>query len=276
MKQAQKGNAMRTVGLHLRIEQSLTHTAQQAHQLGMRSFQCFISLHADGKCFMPDADDVVSFNALRSNFDSLFLHASYYINPASYSRTHHPILEREVAMARRLQIPYLILHPGMTIHPHEISAGIDSLARVIDSVHASQDQVSLVLENTAQDYRAVGSNFDHLKLLLDRVDDPGRIRFCVDTAHAYAYGYDISEPLLHEAFIDLIDATIGIKRVVVIHLNDTLQPLASFVDEHTNLGVALSAHMRCRLLRIMIGLRIFHLFWNCHYSQTLNIGELYS
>lgn len=227
---------MRSVGLHLRIDQSLAHTAGLAHQLGMRSFQCFISLHASGKCFMPDEDDIDKFIQLRPYFDSLFLHASYYINPASCTRTNHPILEREVAMAERLNIPYLILHPGSVLSVDDISDGIDALARVIDTIHRRQDTVSIVLENTAQDSRAVGSSFDNLKLLLERVDDPNRIRFCIDTAHAYAYGYDISQPDLHEILIDLIDGTIGIQRLVVIHLNDTLQPLASFVDQHTSLG----------------------------------------
>lgn len=227
---------MRTVGLHLRIDQSLTHTAVQAHRLGMRSFQFFVSLHASGKCFMPDADDIVSFNRLHSNFDTLFLHASYYINPASCARRHHPILEREVAMAQRLNIPYLILHPGTVLSSNTIGEGIDALARVINRVHARQKQVTIVLENTAQENRAVGSSFSNLKLLLDRLDEPNRIRFCIDTAHAYAFGYDISNIALHEGLLDLIESTIGIHRVLLIHLNDTLQPLASFVDKHVSLG----------------------------------------
>lgn len=231
-----KGNAMRTVGIHLRIDHSLTHTALQAQQLGMRSFQCFITLHASGKCFMPDMADIARFNALRSQFDTLFLHASYSINPASCARTHHPILEKEVEMAQHLDIPYLILHPGMAVHNDQLNESIDALARVIDVIHRAQDKVSIVLENTAQESRAVGSNFEHLKQLLDRLDDPGRIKFCIDTAHAYAYGYDISKPDKHEALLDLIDVTIGIDRIVVIHLNDTLRPLASFIDEHTSLG----------------------------------------
>jgi apurinic endonuclease APN1 len=193
-------------------------------------------MHASGKCFQPDAADIARFNALRSQFDTLFLHASYAINPASCLRAHHPILEKEVVMAKELNIAYLILHPGMASHKDQINESIDALARVIDTIHREQPDVSLVLENTAQDNRAVGSNFEHLKLLLERIDDPHRIRFCIDTAHAYAYGYDISQVAFHESMLDIIDATIGIERIVVIHLNDTLRPLASFVDEHANFG----------------------------------------
>ncbi len=227
---------MRSIGIHLRIDQTLTQTALQARALGMRSFQCFVTLHASGKCFVPDTADIKSFNSLRSYFDDLFLHASYAINPANTARWDHPILEREISMANRLHIRYLVLHPGMVTSQDLISQGIDALARVIDMVHASQDTVSLVIENTAQETRAVGSNFAHLKMLLERVDDPSRLRFCVDTAHAYAYGYNISEPLFHERMLDIIDDSIGIKRVVLIHLNDTLRPLASYIDEHTYLG----------------------------------------
>lgn len=230
---------MRTVGLHLRIDHSLTHTARFAHELGMRSFQCFVSLQANGKCFVPDQDDVQNFNAMRSHFDTLFLHASYFINPASCSRTHHPILQKEIEIATQLNIPYLILHPGMAVHNDYVDESIDALARVIDAVHGTQELVSIVLENTAQESRAIGSNFDHLKMLLNRVDDPERLRFCIDTAHAFAYGYDISDLHEHPAIIELIDQTIGIERVVVIHLNDTLQPLASFMDEHATLGTGL-------------------------------------
>ena len=161
------------------------------------------------------------------------------MNPASCERTHHPILEREIELAQRLQVPYLILHPGVAVNNDERIESIEALVKIINTVHAQQEDVTIVLENTAHDNRSVVSEFEHLKLILDRLDDKERIRFCIDTAHAYAYGYDMSDRAFHDTMIKLIDSTIGIERVVLIHLNDTKQPLASFVDRHSLLGEGL-------------------------------------
>ncbi len=230
---------MRTIGLHLRINESLTHTARHAKALGLRSFQCFVTLDTAGKFFSPTDDDIAQFCQLQNQFDALFLHASYYINPASCRRTHHPILEREIKFAKRLKVPYLILHPGVASNRECISQGIEALARVINCVHKQHKEITLVLENTAHGNRAVGSDFKHLKQLLDRVEDKERVRFCIDTAHAYAYGYDISDFSFHEAMIDLIDETIGIERVMLIHLNDTKEQLSSYIDRHCVIGEGL-------------------------------------
>jgi deoxyribonuclease-4 len=72
-------------------------------------------------------------------------------------------------------------------------------------------------------------DFYALKQKLDALD---RIRFCIDTAHAHAYGYDIATPENQKKFIQLIDDTVGIDMVELIHLNDATYPLASRIDKH--------------------------------------------
>src|SRR5207244_2099203 len=67
-------------------------------------------------------------------------------------------------------------------------------------------------------------------------DDPDKIVFCIDTAHAYSYGYNLVDLESQKQFIHLIEECIGFKRVVLIHLNDTQEKLGSYIDKHALLG----------------------------------------
>ena len=60
--------------------------------------------------------------------------------------------------------------------------------------------------------------------------------FKYDTAHAYSYGYDVAQSESQQAFINFLDATIGIERIKLIHLNDTVEQLGSFIDRHGIMG----------------------------------------
>jgi deoxyribonuclease-4 len=55
------------------------------------------------------------------------------------------------------------------------------------------------------------------------------IHFCLDTAHAFAYGYNLEES---EAFVELLDQTMGTQNIKLIHLNDSSQICGSKIDQH--------------------------------------------
>jgi apurinic endonuclease APN1 len=59
-----------------------------------------------------------------------------------------------------------------------------------------------------------------------------RLRICIDTAHLFASGYDLSNPTKVNEFIKTFDTLIGWKYVDLIHLNDSKTKLNSHLDRH--------------------------------------------
>lgn len=96
----------------------------------------------------------------------------------------------------------------------------------------------LLLENTAGAGSLVGKNFKELGSILNSVDS-NRLGVCLDTAHAFEYGYDIRENGGLESMIKEIEDNIGIGKLKAIHLNDSLTDFSSNRDRHAEYGEGL-------------------------------------
>ena len=73
-------------------------------------------------------------------------------------------------------------------------------------------------------------------MILDRVEESERLGVCYDTCHTFAAGYDIRTKKTYEETFGLFDQHIGIQKLKVIHLNDSLKDLGSRVDRHQHIG----------------------------------------
>jgi deoxyribonuclease-4 len=71
---------------------------------------------------------------------------------------------------------------------------------------------------------------------------------CIDTAHAYVAGYDITTPQKVNTFITYVANHVGIENIGLLHCNDTKKQLGSHLDEHAipgygNIGMQALYHM---------------------------------
>lgn len=110
----------------------------------------------------------------------------------------------------------------------------DSLNQIVASVNfildSSPKGIRLILENAAGQAGSIGATFQELAEIIGRVGDKSKIGVCLDTQHAWASGIPLDRAL------DQFDKIIGLKRLTVIHCNDSKSDLASHVDRHENLG----------------------------------------
>jgi deoxyribonuclease-4 len=67
-------------------------------------------------------------------------------------------------------------------------------------------------------------------------DLDGRVGVCLDTAHLWGAGHDISNKESALQVLQHFDDTVGLQRLKVIHLNDTEMGLGSHRDVHARLG----------------------------------------
>jgi deoxyribonuclease-4 len=168
-------------------------------------------------------------------------HSSYLINLASPDPTlnekSYKSFEEEVRRCNRLEIPNLVFHPGSHVGSGE-EAGMDrigeNLNRALDQV--ADNKVTLCLEATAGQGSNLGYTFEQLAGIIDRVENQDQMGVCLDTCHIFAAGYPISEPADYKKTMGHFDQVIGLKRLKVLHLNDSKKEFNSRRDRHEHIG----------------------------------------
>ena len=177
----------------------------------------------------------------RAQLSSIFAHANYLINLAATNPLFHAnsirALSEELTRADQLELPFLVLHPGA----HRGDGEEAALAKIIASIEevfrkSPKVKTKIALETTAGQGSCVGYRFEHLAYIIDDVREPERLCVCLDTAHIFAAGYDISgESAIRKTLRDF-DRKIGLDRLAAIHLNDSKTGRGSRVDRHQHIG----------------------------------------
>jgi len=181
---------------------------------------------------------------LRSKLDSVIAHAGYLINLGVEGTENHEkslrSLSDEMLRCEQLGIRSLVLHPGSHLGAG-IEAGTACVIRNLDRLHAEHPKlkVRITLETTAGQGACLGARFEEIAAILAGVKDSKRLEVCLDTAHAFAAGYDLSAPKGAEQTLAEFDRVIGINRLSCLHINDSKAKLGSRVDRHDNLGKGL-------------------------------------
>lgn len=224
------------IGLHIRLSKSILEPMQKAQRLKLPFFQCFFVLQATGRLIKVTEHEVSMFRSQRQHFNQLYLHGSYWINLASLGYNGYRALESELNLAKQLEFSAMILHPGTAKGAKKKEQGIDALARALNKLLKFEHEICVILENTAHGNLTIGSDILDFQQLLVKINHPEKIYFCIDTSHAYSFGYDIRKPHDQEIFIEFLDNTIGIDRIKLIHLNDAKERLGSRIDRHAIVG----------------------------------------
>lgn len=229
------------IGLHLRLKDTLLNVAQEALEYKIKAFQLFLIAQKTEKYITLDHHDLEAFLHLkREHFSEVYIHSSYWINPASSSKEIFAIskhlLKKEIKLAKKLEIRYLVLHAGSAKghrcteqDPIGKERGIQALASMLNSVLKKEENVQILLENCAHGKSSIGNDFNDFALLKKELDHPEKIGFCVDFAHAFSFGYDLHPA---DAFVDTLDKELGLDNIKLIHFNDLIDPQGSMHDRH--------------------------------------------
>ena len=227
---------MRKAGVHIRISHSLSEAVAHAKELNVPIFQIFLIDQIARKPLTIDSEIQSLFDQLKKEHITPYVHGSYFMNLVKLSAGARKTLLREIAQAESLGAPYIVLHPGSATGGLTHAKGISNLAKLLNELTAEKSNITLLIENTAHGGNSIGSDLNDFKKLRKLLNHPDRIAFCIDTAHAHAYGYDLRTHEGREHFIQLLDETIGIKNIALIHLNDSYYDAGSRIDKHTEIG----------------------------------------
>lgn len=228
------------LGYHVSILGGIDRAVDRAVELGCDTFQIFTRNPRSWKTRDLDEAAVEAFRRKRceARLDPVFGHMPYILNLASpekgvYRRSVESLAEG-VRRCSVLGIPMLVTHIGS-----HLGAG-GGVLRVVTALNEALDDdsdVILLLENGSGSKNGVGSRFEEVGEILDGVNLRDGVGVCLDTCHAFAAGYDVGTPDGLGETLDAFETAVGLGRLGLVHLNDSVGGLGFGVDHHEHIGL---------------------------------------
>lgn len=235
---------MKYLGAHVSASGGVENAPVNANEIGAKAFALFTKNQRQWVSAPLTAKNIELFreNCLKYGYkpENILPHDSYLINlghpekePLEKSRA--AFLD-EMQRCEQLGLDRLNFHPGS--HLGQISEE-ESLKIIGESINITLEKtrgVAAVIENTSGQGSNLGYKFEHLRFIIDHVEDKSRVGVCLDTCHTYTAGYDILSPEGYESTFSKFDEIVGFKFLKGMHINDSMKALGSRVDRHDSIG----------------------------------------
>ncbi len=231
------------LGAHTSTAGGVSKSVDLAEKLGFTAMQIFTK--NNNRWFQNPLEEmeIESFKSKleESKIKFVVSHDAYLINLCAIKedilkKSRAAFLD-ELERCELLGIPYLNFHPGAHLGAGE-EDGIKLIAESINITHEKTKgyKVSSMLEVTAGQGSSIGYRFEHLRDIIDLVEEKERMNVCIDTAHIFAAGYDIKDQKNYKKVIKDFNEIIGLERLKCFHINDSKKELGSRVDRHEHIG----------------------------------------
>ena len=235
---------MKYFGAHVSASGGADNAPANAHAIGATAFALFTKNQRQWVAKPLTAGEIDAFRKACDTYgyrpEQILPHDSYLINlghpeKEALEKSRAAFLD-EMQRCELLGLDRLNFHPGS--HLQKITEE-ESLDRIAESINIALDKtrgVTAVIENTAGQGSNLGFRFEHLRYLIDRVEDKSRVGVCIDTCHAFAAGYDLRTAEACDATFAELERVVGFNYLKGMHLNDAMKILGSRVDRHMPLG----------------------------------------
>ena len=227
------------IGCHLSASDGFLAMGKTALSIGANTFQFFTRNPRGSKAKAIDPADVAAFLALaaENGFGTLVAHAPYTINPCSKDEHTREFARMTLAddLKRMEHIPGNVynFHPGS--HTGQgLETGITQIADTLNAILTPAMHTTVLLETMSGKGSEVGSRFEELREIIDRVELSDKLGVCLDTCHVSDAGYDIADD--PDGVLAEFDRVIGLDRLRAVHVNDSLNPRGSHKDRHARIG----------------------------------------
>jgi len=168
----------------------------------------------------------------------IVVHAPYIINIANQLNPDNYALGKralkiELERTAQFGLKILVLHPGSHVGTG-IENGLESIVKALDSVlDEDETDVQIALETMAGKGGEMGSTFEQLAYIISHIKHPERVGVCLDTCHISDFGHDINDI---DNILKSFDETVGLSKLLCLHINDSKNERGSHKDRHENLG----------------------------------------
>jgi len=235
---------LKYVGAHVSSSGGVFNAPINANEIGAKGFAMFTKNQKRWDAKPLDDKTINKFKAKMDEFgytaDMVLPHDSYLINLG------HPEMEKEekslnafideLRRVEQLGLKYLNFHPGSHLKKISEEECLEKIAKNLNIALKETESAIAVIETTAGQGSNLGYKFEHLRDIIDMVEDKSRIAVCIDTAHIFAAGYDLRTKEAYDKTMQEFDEIVGFKYLKGMHINDSKAKFASRVDRHHSLG----------------------------------------
>ncbi|WP_020677221.1 deoxyribonuclease IV [Geopsychrobacter electrodiphilus] len=231
----------RPLGCHVSIAGGIDRSIERAAGLQLGAVQIFSKNASRWQAppLDPDAVERFKFARAKSSIAYMAVHDSYLINlaspdPESWQRSIDAFVD-ELKRCKTLGIGDLVMHPGSHLGSGE-STGLQRVCAALgQALERTGQDVRILLETTAGQGTNLGWRFEHLAEII-ATSPYTNLAVCFDSCHVLAAGYDLCSPQAVTAVLNEFDARIGLTRLALFHLNDSIKGCGSRIDRHQHIG----------------------------------------
>ena len=234
-------------GTHVSIAGGAFNAPDNAAAVGCEVFQMFTRSPRGGSApeLTPEIIKQFKANCQKHGFKNYYVHAPYYVNLASgnpkIANSSVQIIREELKRSSTLGVKALMIHVGSARDQDRKKAlkkAIDGLTKILKGYNGS---TQFLLEIAAGSGNVIGDTFEEIAEMINRLQATSyklkaEIGVCFDTAHAFASGYDIRTQAGVNKVFSQFDKIIGLKKLILLHGNDSKVDFDSHVDRHWHIG----------------------------------------
>ena len=174
---------------------------------------------------------------LSANKINIVIHGSFLINLSRNSDDKITInsinlLKRDIKIANKINALGVIIHMGKDTQKLGYQNAINMYITNLNNILATTEKGIIILETGAGCGSEIASRFNELSYIRNSCIDKSRVKFCIDTCHIYAAGYDLTDLDFVDNLENYIDNTLGWSNVLVAHINDSKDIYNSRKDRH--------------------------------------------
>ena len=236
---------MKYIGAHVSAAGGISKAPYNAQAIGAQAFALFTRNQRAWHTAPLKAEEITRFREALSEVDIaphlVMPHDSYLINVGSpkeevRNKSIKALLD-EVQRADQIGVLGVNFHPGAHLKMISVEQCIELIADAMNSIIAQTTEALLIIENTAGQGSTIGRSFKEIASIINQIKDRSRVGVCLDTCHLLASGFDIRSPAGWQKTMQEFSATIGLKYLKGLHLNDSKGALGSNIDRHNNIGM---------------------------------------
>ncbi len=229
------------IGAHVSIAGGLTEAPQRAAEIGCECFQMFSRSPRGGPApeITPAIAEIFRNNLKKYKQGACYIHTPYYINLASAdNRIRYgsiEVIRQELERGSLIGAAAVMTHLGSAKDVGE-SAAQKAVAEGLKlALKGYRGGTKFLIELSAGSGMIIGDTFEEVAKLIKLSGHP-EIGVCFDTAHCFASGYDLRNKTAVKNTFDKFDKVIGLKRLGLIHANDSMADFNSHKDRHEHIG----------------------------------------
>ena len=236
------------IGAHGKGGTSIFKTFDELHSWNANIMQVFIGNPLQGmkptvyKTYMGEFGEQIHDYLIKNNV-KLVIHSPYILNFASPKNNYFGIdhIIKELEISDFIGSIGCVLHVGKFVVADDEDSGIENMYNNIKSILQSRKSKSctskLIIETAAGQGTELLTDIKDLANFYNRFtnNEKTKLGICVDTAHIWATGVDLSTPAKVKEYFNEFNKLFGKDALTLIHLNNSKVALGCCKDRHANI-----------------------------------------